>query len=257
MIHYEGEGTTVPDKVTSKPATRRRLWGRVLAMLGLFGFAFYMMMPSLGPHPEGTRRTLCRNNLKQIGLALHSYHDVYGTFPPAYISDEHGRPLHSWRVLILPYVDQQELYDQYKFDEPWDGPHNISLLEKMPPLYRCPSHEDAEAAMTDYAAVVGDACVMRGTITVTVREITDGMTNTIVIGEAAGARIRWTEPRDVSFGAFTRLGDVQSFNSEHGSVSGAFALHADGWVQFLSEDVPAETLKSMFTRAGGEEVPPY
>jgi hypothetical protein len=244
-----------PDNAQTESPSRIRLclWGLGIFVLGIW--IFDLIMPSLGPHPEAARRTLCRNNLKMIGLALHNYHDVYGVFPPAYVSDDQGQPMHSWRVLILPYVDEQALYDQYHFDEPWDGPHNIGLLEKMPELYRCPSHADAEWGMTDYAAIVGQPCVMRGTVPVTIRDITDGTSNTIAIGESTGARIRWTEPRDVSFGTFTHIGDRDGFSGEHNGC--ALLLFADGSVQSLSEDEPAETVKALFTRAGGVVVPPY
>ena len=263
MVYYEGEGEgiAIPRNETSdsRPFVRRVILYGILA--GVLFVFFLLMMPSVGPHPKAARRTACRNNLKQIGLALHNYHDVYGTFPPAYVSDDHGQPMHSWRVLILPYFYDSKyraVYDQYHFDEPWDGPHNIGLLEKTPELYRCPSHKDAEAGMTDYAAVVGDACVMRGTVPVSIRDITDGSSNTVVLGESSGSRIRWTEPRDVSFGTFKHIGDVDGFSSEHdGMQGGAFTLHADGSVQFVSEEMPAESLKTLFTRAGGEEVPPY
>ncbi|TWU13496.1 hypothetical protein CA54_23310 [Symmachiella macrocystis] len=261
MVYYEGEGIAIPRNETSdsRPFVRRVIVYGILAG-ALFVF-FLFMMPSVGPHREAARRTACRNNLKQIGLALHNYHDVYGMFPPAYVSNGQGQPMHSWRVLILPYVDDSKdraIYDQYHFDEPWDGPHNLGLLEKTPQLYRCPSHKDAEAGTTDYAAVVGDACVMRGTVPVTIREITDGTSNTIVLGESSGSRIRWTEPRDVSLGTFKHIGDVDGFSSEHdGMQGGAFTLLADGSVHFVSEEMPAESVKKLFTLAGGEEMPPY
>src|SRR5262249_21734482 len=71
-----------------------------------------------------TRRMQSTNNLKQIALAMHSYHDTMGRFPPAIVRDKEGKPLYSWRVLLLPYLEQQNLYNQFKLDEPWDSEHN-------------------------------------------------------------------------------------------------------------------------------------
>src|SRR5262245_23505539 len=74
------------------------------------------------------------NNLKQIGLALHAFHDVHQHLPPAFVTGPDNRPWHSWRVLLLPFIDQAALYTRYKFDEPWDGPGNRTLLYEMPAL---------------------------------------------------------------------------------------------------------------------------
>ncbi|MEZ6114117.1 MAG: DUF1559 domain-containing protein [Pirellulaceae bacterium] len=83
-----------------------------------------MLLPAVQTAREAARRSQCSSNLKQIELALHNYHDTFKSFPPAYIADANGRPMHSWRVLILPFMEQRELYDQCRFDEPWDGPNN-------------------------------------------------------------------------------------------------------------------------------------
>ena len=88
---------------------------------------------------EQTRRGICTNNLKQIGRGMHIYHEVNGRLPPAAITDKDGKPLLSWRVAILPYVEQQALYNKFKLDEPWDSPHNKALIEEMPAVYACPS----------------------------------------------------------------------------------------------------------------------
>ena len=97
----------------------------------------------------------CANNLKQIGLALHAYHERYGVLPPAYVADANGRPMHSWRVLLLPFLEQQSLYDWYDFREPWDGPHNIKLLNNTPSCYICPSRLSYPTTVTSYVAITG------------------------------------------------------------------------------------------------------
>ena len=81
---------------------------------------------------------MCTNNLKHIGLALLNYNDIFGCFPPAYTTDANGKPMHSWRVLILPFIEQQTLYKRYRFDEPWDGPNNSLLAKEMPSVFPLP-----------------------------------------------------------------------------------------------------------------------
>src|SRR5438552_18335675 len=124
-----------------KPGNRRRAMLYVLIPgLLLLGGLVAVVLPAVRQSRESVRRSLCKCNLKQVGLALHNYREEFGCFPPAYVADRAGRPMHSWRVLILPFIDQADLYSKYNFDEPWDGPNNIKLLDEMPRLYKCPSH---------------------------------------------------------------------------------------------------------------------
>lgn len=88
---------------------------------------------------EAQHRSGCKCHLIQFGLALHNYHEVHGTFPPAFVLGPDGQKWHSWRVLILPQLEQSPLYDEYRFDEPWDGPNNRKLIAKMPEIFACPS----------------------------------------------------------------------------------------------------------------------
>ena len=106
-------------------------------------------------------RTQCVNNLKQIGLAMHNYLDSHKTFPPAYSRDKSGRPLLSWRVHILPYVEEASLYKEFHLDEPWDSPHNRTLIDRMPAVYRCPSmsRKPADRGKTTYLTPRGKATI--------------------------------------------------------------------------------------------------
>jgi hypothetical protein len=87
---------------------------------------------------DSSTRLVLLGKLKHLALAMHMYHDTFQQFPPPALCDKHGRPLLSWRVLLLPYVEHDDLYQQFKLDEPWDSPHNLRLLERMPPLYALP-----------------------------------------------------------------------------------------------------------------------
>lgn len=103
---------------------------------------------------EVSHRHACRENLKRLGIAFHAYHDRYHSFPPTYILDANGKPMHSWRVLLLPFLGRQDLYDQYHFDEPWDGPRNRRLAARIPDVYHCPGDSSANREHTSYVGVV-------------------------------------------------------------------------------------------------------
>jgi hypothetical protein len=96
---------------------------------------------------------------------MHNFHDTHKQFPPAAIFGPDGKPWHSWRVLLLPYLEQIALYDQYRFDEPWDGPNNKKLLAAMPPVYRDPLYGEDQGHFPHYAVVTGpETMAVRGTV---------------------------------------------------------------------------------------------
>jgi hypothetical protein len=215
-----------------------------------------LLLPAVQQAREAARRTQCQNNLKQIGLALYNYESAYGTFPPAYIPDESGKPMHSWRVLILPFLDASSLYSQYDFSEPWDGPNNSRLLSQMPVVYGCPSHAGAPGdTTTAYAAVFGEHCVFRGAEPVKIMDITDGTSNTLIVAEASKAGIPWMKPEDIDITLHPTAGDPGGFSSDHaGGFQGVFA---DGSVRFLSQNISQQVLNALFTRDGKEAVGPF
>ena len=99
-----------------------------LTYLALAALCLMCLMPAVATSHVAGNRAACGDNLKHIAMALHKYRQANGCFPPAYIADKNGKPMHSWRVLILPYLDQDALYKAYDFTEPWDGPTNKKLL---------------------------------------------------------------------------------------------------------------------------------
>ncbi len=238
-----------------RPKTSSSAWIWIIVFCGagvLVGVCILpaLLLPAVQQAREAARRTQCRNNLKQIGLALHNYHDVYGSFPPAYIADENGKPMHSWRVLILPYLDAGHIYAQYNFDEPWDGPNNRRLLHDRPPVFACPSSPEGDTT-TAYAAIVGEPCAFPGAESTAIGDFADGTSNTVLVGEASQLAIPWMEPRDVDFTAFTNFGDPAGFSSYHSGV--VPMLFGDGHVDFLnSEETDPRVSRAMMTRADGD-----
>jgi hypothetical protein len=199
---------------------------------------------------EWSRKSCCCNNLRQIMLSLHCYHERYGSFPPAYVANANGRPIHSWRVLILPYIEQRQLYDAYRFDEPWDGPNNRRLRMVRVAQYECPEH-GFEGTLTSYVAVAGPETAWPGPKCVKFKDVTDGTSNTLMVAEIAESGIHWLEPRDLNTATMSlsvNADDKQGVSSLHRETSwrrgllGAHIRMADGGVRFLPTNTPAEKL---------------
>ena len=222
--------------------------------------AFFLLMMSVTTPREAPRRSQCKNNLKQIGLALHNYHEVYGCFPPTFVADDSGRPMHSWRVLLLPYLDQAPLYKEYRFDEPWDGPNNRKLAGKIGDIFRCPSDKvvapGSAASFTNYVGVVGRGTAWPGATSTHFKDFKDGTSNSILVIEVADSGIHWMEPRDLHVLQMSPTINPkagQGISSRH--KGGAIGLLADGSVRFLSEKLTAETIRGLLTIQGGETIP--
>ena len=200
-------------------------------------------------------RSQCSHNLKQIGLGLLNYNDVYRCFPPAYVSDKNGKRMHSWRVLILPFMEQKALYDRYDFNEPWNGPHNSKLAKEMPAVFRCPSDTANPGTMTNYVAIVGPETIWQPDQGTTFKEIEDGSSQTIAVVEMAGAGIDWMAPRDLPFSAVAKgINPKQGLGMSSEHPGAVIALFADGHTQTIQERLPLELLKALCTKAGGETI---
>jgi RNA polymerase sigma factor (sigma-70 family) len=142
-----------------------------------------------------------QNNLKQIGLAFHNYADTYGgKFPAAAICDRQGKPLLSWRVALLPWLEQDALYRAFHLDEPWDSEHNKKLLEQMPKIFELPGVAMKQRGTTAYEVFVGKDALFEGHRQRRFpAEITDGTSNTILAVEAADP-VPWTKPAEIPYG---------------------------------------------------------
>ena len=208
-----------------------------------------LLMPAVQSFPTLSRRGACRNNLREIALALLNYESVNGCFPPAYIADKNGRPMHSWRVLILPYLDQNDLYKSYDFNEAWDGVRNKKLLAACPTVYQCPNANNAYppgANQTGFVAVVGPNAAWAGARPRRLLDFAGATNNTVMLIEADNSGIQWTEPRDLSLDTLGS-GDARSpaldlsrnhyrreeFFCSYDQLCGAYVAMADGSVHYL------------------------
>jgi hypothetical protein len=196
---------------------------------------------------EAASRAQSSNNLKQIALAMHNYHDTNGSLPPQATYDKNGKPMLSWRVMILPYIEQQNLYKQFHLDEPWDSEHNKKILAQMPRLYASPSDEKTlKDHTTHYQGFVGKGAFFEGKKGLRFpADFTDGTSNTLMIVEASKT-VPWTKPEDIPYDAGKPLPKLGL-----PGVRGFLASMCDGSVRFISDKVSEKTLRNAITRNDG------
>lgn len=213
------------------------------------GIATALLLPAVQAARQAATRTQSSNNLKLIGLAMHSYHDMYGRFPARANFDKQGRPLLSWRVHILPFLEQAELYRQFHLDEPWDSPHNRMLIERMPDVFKSPG-KNSKPGMTRYLVLVGEGTLFEGSRGRSIAEVIDGTSNTVLVVEADPDRaVPWTKPEDLPFDPDNPLAGLG-----HASPGGFNVLFCDGSVRFISETIDPEVWRALVSYAGGEPV---
>jgi hypothetical protein len=186
------------------------------------------------------------NVLTQVGLAFHSYHDANNALP-GNILDRDGNPLLSWRVQILPYIEEDALYKQFKLDEPWDSENNKKLIEKMPKLY-VPARGKAKAGETFYQMFTGPGTLLEPKKRLTLVSISDGTSNTGMVFEA-GNPVTWTKPDDILFDAKNQLPRLGGpFDGE------CHVVMCDGAVRRLKKDPDEKELKKLIQPADGEVI---
>ena len=212
-----------------------------------------LLLPAVQSAREAARRAQCTNNLKQIGLAMHNYASANGdVFPPPAIVGKDGKPLLSWRVAILPYIEQQALYAKFHLDEPWDSPHNKELIQYMPATYTCPSRPSPAPGTTTYRGFLGKGAFFEAGRGSRIADITDGTSNTLMVVEAKDA-VPWTKPDELPFDrAKAAAGDLLGAGSNH--PGGFNALFGDGSVKFLKSAINPQTLRALITKNGGEVI---
>jgi prepilin-type processing-associated H-X9-DG protein len=243
---------------------RRRWWsmGGLIA-LGVF-IGSGLLLPSVGAPREFKHRKVCARNLEEIGLALRAYRNEHGRFPPSRVTDADGMPMHSWRVLILPYLGYEDLYKQYDFSQPWDGASNRKIVAYRPDSYECPTAyiftpHLTTGNTTNYLAVTGpgSAWSMREVMG---EHISDACAEKILVVETADSGIDWSQPGDVSLAEA-----VAGFCNPRGPKMppprigfshpvGVHALFADGSVRCIPCAIPPSTLKALLVSDGGQRI---
>ena len=232
---------------------------RVTFLRVLLGLAIVFILAALLIPPvtrgggEAARRTQCKNNLKQIALALHNYESIYHALPPAYTVDAAGKPLHSWRTLILPWVEQVNLYNMIDLAKPWDDPANAEALKIVPQVYRCPS-ATLPPGFTSYLGIVGTNACLHPTAPRAFSEMADGTTETLMVIEVAQEQaVHWMAPQDASEEMVLNL----EKDGTLAHTAGTQAALADGSVHFLSGSASRETRRALVSIAGNDRVGEY
>lgn len=207
-----------------------------------------LLAPAVSEARGAARASHAMNNLRQIGLAMHQYQDQRGAFPAAVLYGPDGKTPYSWRVAILPFLDQEPLFRRYDFNQPWDSDTNKKVLAQMPAVLRDPS-EPATSTNASYFALTGPETMFSNAAGVKPPDITDGMSYTIMVVEAKRA-IPWTKPEDIPYAADKPLPQLGGYLPQ-----GFLAALADGSVRVIGKMIDEKTLRALATKSGQEIVP--
>lgn len=206
-----------------------------------------LLIPAITQARFAARSAGDQNNLRQITLAFHNYEAANGRFPTDVYSED-GKPLLSWRVQLLPYLESPQLFDQIRMDEPWDSEHNRQIAARMPDVYRS-STGDGRPGTTRFVALAGEKTLHPGNRRLGFRDVTDGTSNTLLYVQAnQEAAVDWMKPADLQYNPQKPLAGLQN---EFGHFLGSMC---DGRTRKFSLQMPADTMNSLVTPAGGEIV---
>jgi len=239
----------------------------ILIAVSIIGLLVALLLPAVASSRGISRRNQCLNNMAQIGRALQEYYYTHRTLPPPYIADAEGKPMHSWRVLLLPYLEEDSLFEKYNFNEPWNGPNNRKLAGQMPAVYRCPSDFDEPGRSSESSYyVVADPKTAFPPGGLSMKSITDGTSKTIMAIEDSGLQRNWLDPRALSLDEAVKL-LTASPRSGHRKIddgfltktysvhSGRVVAYCDGRSDYIGQLKDAAVARSLLTVAGGESIP--
>lgn len=215
----------------------------VVVLILVFGLPFIRWTPG---GSRAANRNHCLNNTKGILLALLNYHDEHGTLPPAYTVDAQGNRLHSWRALILPYMQGDTTHKLIDYTKPWDDPANAKARDVVMDEYLCPSSQHEDEHLTTYLAVVGPECVFDGSVGRSLNAIPGGHSNTAAIIDVPHEKaVHWMSPHDITIDEVLAINEKT--DTQHSDV--VIAGYLDGHVDPVDLRIDREVLRSMLTIA--------
>jgi hypothetical protein len=220
--------------------------GGVVLVCGGVGVA--IALPAVQQAREAARRMQSTNNMKQIVLAMHTYHDVHREFPPAIVRDADGKPLYSGLVLLLPHLEQRPLYDRFDKTKAWDSPENMPFSSMTIPMFLDPANPSTNMGRTDYLLISGKGSALEDTPGVkhSLDSILDGTSNTILVMEVKGTA-SWAAPNTWDIN--------QPLNGNHPNV--VIVGFADGSVKTINKNIDPGTLQKLTEKADGQAIPNY
>lgn len=266
----------------------------LLVVIAVIAVLVGLLLPAVQNAREAARRATCRNNLKQLGLALHNYHQAHKLFPPGSLNRGPVQAHHTgwgWGALMLPQLEQQSLYDQINFFQPLTFGSNQALLAQGLSVWRCPSDSAPDAiqisgsqlATGNYAGCAGSMTgegILFGFSSVRISDVTDGTSHTILAGErvnqlnvpklgsftsgwyGAIPGLNSATPNSIPHlennGLFTPNSDLNfpyAFQSRH--TGGVNLLLCDGAVRFVSDNIDSRVWNALGSRKGGEVISDY
>lgn len=230
----------------SKPRAQRATSTITVLCLAALCAAFFWHIRHRGPAAPiktGVVRMACEMRVRDILRAIQRYATEHGRYPPAYIADKDGKPMHSWRVLIWPYLERNKAFRQYRWDEPWNSENNRKLADQMPRALRCPHDSESEPYETSFLLLAGPGTWFEGDASPRVDELPKPE-KTILLIEAAGEKVHWMEPRDLDLSRFADEASVRTFH-RHGKTCGL----ADGSIQVLKDEATVGDIRPFVRRA--------
>jgi type II secretory pathway pseudopilin PulG len=230
-----------------------------LLVVVVVGGVLWRLLPSSVRHVRtAARQSTCQNHVELLLRALYAYRNDHGSFPPCYTVDSQGKPLHSWRVLLLPYLgpEAQALYAQINLNEAWNSPLNGRFAQAVPEVFACPDDQPFSPGDTSYCVVTGAQYAFRPQTGVAEDQFVDDPATTLLIVEVHNSGINWMQPADVGPTALAQgvnSGVRGTCGSNH--PSGAMVGMYDGRALPLSDRTRPDELHEMATIDGGEPPP--
>ncbi|MFO0872123.1 MAG: DUF1559 domain-containing protein [Pirellulales bacterium] len=272
---YPPAGHSQPQPTYGAPPAAARSGSPLLVIFAVLGGVALLvcgglvalLLPAVSAARQAASRARSANNMRQIGLAVHNYHDAYASFPLAGSPDpEQGIGL-SWRVRLLPYIEEGALHDRVDWNQPWNGPNNAYLTDQMPRTYQSPAVPESKSQTVYLALVDGEVVPRNGQPKDSNRprpifsqdgrrsrmaDVVDGTSNTLLAVEAdADQAVPWAQPKDL---VFDPLQPRRGLGKLH--RGGFQVLMADGSVRFLSDQIDDQTLRNLTTRNDNNSIPP-
>ena len=237
-----------------------------VAFLMIFGLTV-LLIPAAVASRASAIQAHCRNNMRVLAIALLNFESAYNRFPSARNAGSDSEYQHSWRAIILPFVESSPLNGQYRMNEPWSSPFNTKLIShRFGDYCRCPLNRELEEKLTEYLAVVGDRAVLCTDRGRTVSDITDGTSKTIMLIEVPHKKVNWAEPRDLTMlEAIEFLSNPPNSNDYGHPMSegcfykpsrGVHVAFADGWTRLLKLPISRKHAEGLLTINGEELIDP-